>query len=168
MLAGANWPGGRHAPQLIMAPSLESSLMAKSWIDKHWKHFVQDCGFDGFHVPMQKRPVTPALEYLLERCDKAGLWVHLWMYGDQHGPREDWTAPPSLNEDRDHQRAVFARLEPFTNWSLGLGYDIQEWSNDPEIEAWFKFGLNLVPGHLLGARRLDIREPHPGNYAGYE
>jgi hypothetical protein len=168
---GAHWAqGSGRAPQMFMAPTLKR--LTKQWVDENFDDIIYGMGFNGFHVPLEWGQPTQALLYLLRKCEEAGAWVHLWMYGDQqHG-----TAPESLDDDRAHQRAVISVIKQFNNWSMGPGFDLQEWVDEGEVRRWINT-CEGVGGRMYGARKRANHdetppgpgdEPFPGDYAGWE
>ncbi len=103
------------------------------------------------------------LERVISKAHSLGGHVHIWMWGDQ---TRKWT-PVGLRGgingevDRRLQRYIAARLGPLPGWSLGYGFDLEEWVTEEEVGFWAEylhqhFGWN----HLVWARnrthaRLD-------------
>ncbi len=132
-------------------------------------------GFTGLHVPsiggrwfdiesgpevnpQMKNPdprTFQALEGLISRVHRAGGLVHIWPWGDR---QRRWT-PTELEGgmngpiDRRLQRYIAARLGPLPGWSMGYGFDLQEWAPGPVVEEWHDYMHEQMGWfHFLGGR----------------
>ena len=101
-----------------------------------------------------------ALEHVIRDAHAQGLQVVLWMWGDEE---RHWTPVRTggLNgaPDRRLQRAIAARLGPLPGWSMGYGFDLEEWASEEVIREWAS-NLHSRMGwpHLLWARRRSNPE----------
>jgi hypothetical protein len=166
-------------PQLAMTGNQLDSY-TPAYIDGQIRTFLVDHGFNGLHVPSvagrwfdamggqdverDKQNPDPrafqALERLIAAVHAAGGVVHIWAWGDSaHG----WTCRELAGgcngeQDRRLQRYIAARLGPLPGWSMGYGFDLDEWayaSDHPErlVEPWLRY-LHERSGwkHRLGGR----------------
>ncbi len=125
------------------------------------------------------------LEKLITNTRELGGRTHLWAWGDD-APKRKWTqtgVKGGINGEADRrlQRYIAARLGPLPGWSMGYGFDLQEWVNDEQLGEWAKYmHKHMGWPHLLSARGyankdLDIlsysnlgpegfKETNPFNY----
>jgi hypothetical protein len=101
-----------------------------------------------------------ALERLIVKVHAAGGVVHIWAWGDS---ARGWTCRQLAGgcngeQDRRLARYIAARLGPLPGWSMGYGFDLNEWayaSEEPDraVEPWVNY-LHARMGwpHLLGGR----------------
>jgi hypothetical protein len=164
--------------------------------------FLVEHGFTGFHLPplgarlfdidssspkinssMQNPdPETfEALEQLILATHAAGGTVHIWPWGDT---QRGWTADKleggeNGKVDRRLQRYIAARLGPLPGWTIGYGFDLDEWTSNANMQSWQEY-LDEKSGwdHLVSGRsegpnsgtdHSDETHWHKGlDYAGYE
>ncbi|MEM1295651.1 MAG: DUF5060 domain-containing protein, partial [Verrucomicrobiota bacterium] len=169
-------------PQLVMwdyvsgAKNLRVIESNPEKVDELIQTFIVEHGFSGFHVPevaahwfdadadgtrTRQEMENPdlrtfaSLETLIQKTHQAGGMVHIWPWGDQSrgqtplqlkGRREGVV-------DRRLQRYIGARLGPLPGWTMGYGFDLDEWVSEKEIETWHQ-NLHAELGwpHLLGGR----------------
>lgn len=104
------------------------------------------------------------LELLIATARRHGLRVHLWAWGDE---ARRWTpiGVGGINgvPDRRLQRYIAARLGPLPGWTMGYGFDLQEWTTEEQMGNWASY-LHDHFGwqHLLWARgrfneALDVK-----------
>jgi len=111
------------------------------------------------------------LEKIITTVHANGGRVHIWAWGDES---RKWTpigVPGGINgpADRRLQRYIAARLGPLPGWTMGYGFDLHEWTNEAELNAWAEY-LHEHMGwqHLLCARGYRLRGPHNINaYDGF-
>jgi hypothetical protein len=140
------------------------------------------------------------LERVIRETRAAGGHVHIWAWGDaargqtpnnSQGGTNGLAGGPNGEVDRRLQRYIAARLGPVPGWSMGYGFDLDEWAganDNPErqIEPWHDFVLEQSGyNHLLGGRSdgpnvgddpnldttdhgSDRRYHEDLSYAGYE
>jgi len=166
-------------PQLAMYPSTPSVFdpqVNPNRIDQDIQTFMVQHGFNGFHVAqiagrwfdydadtavvnssMQNPdPRTfRALEALIERVHEAGGMVHIWAWGDQENLQTPKNLSGGVNGavDQRLQRYIAARLGALPGWTMGYGFDLNEWAQIGQIEQWAQriSGDGAWP-HLVGAR----------------
>ncbi|MEE8451819.1 MAG: DUF5060 domain-containing protein, partial [Thermoguttaceae bacterium] len=161
-IAGSKGPGALHnKPELV---------------ERKIREFIIGHGFNGFHVPviggrwfdldaagdrvesiMTEPDVRTfeALELLIAKTHQAGGMVHIWPWGD-HARRQ---TPRSLTGgiggpiDERLQRYIAARLGPLPGWSMGYGFDLDEWVTAGQVKAW-RDAMHRHMGwnHFLGGR----------------
>ena len=124
-------------------------------------------GWDEHSSEEPDRATFEALEKVIVKLHEKGHSLHIWAWGDDASNRR-WTpkgVPGGLNgpADRRIQRYIAARLGPLPNWTMGYGFDLQEWVNESELQSWADY-LHQRMGwpHLLWARgrsnsELDVR-----------
>ena len=111
------------------------------------------------------------LETIITTVRDNGGRVHLWAWGDES---RRWTpkgVPGGINGEADRrlQRYIAARLGPLPGWTMGYGFDLHEWTNEAELNAWAAY-LHEHMGwqHLLCARGYPLHGPHNINsYDGF-
>ncbi|HJO92824.1 MAG TPA: cellulose binding domain-containing protein [Victivallales bacterium] len=152
-----------------------------SQIDDDIETFFGEHGFNGFHVYMSARwfnmnsertPTTDsnpdpktfeALELLIRKTHEAGGVVHIWMWGDMDGGDMSPTSLPGGQNgyvDQRIQRYLCARLGALPGWSMGYGWDLQEWATASELNTWHNYmDDHLGWHHYLGGR--SSRPSHP-------
>jgi len=92
---------------------------------------------------------------LIGRTHQAGGLVHIWAWGDHQRSQ----TPKSLKGgiggevDRRLQRYIAARLGPIPGWSMGYGFDLDEWVTADQVKAW-RDSMHQTMGwsHFLGGR----------------
>ncbi|MDX6752098.1 DUF5060 domain-containing protein [Geminicoccaceae bacterium 1502E] len=142
------------------------------------------CGWlDGTPLPCPPenpdRRTFEALETIIARTYEAGGVVHLWMWGDRERNMTPHTLG-GLNGEADQrlQRYIAARLGPLPGWTMGYGFDLDEWTTQEDLERWRGYmHAHLGWPHMLGARSAGPNRgvDHAGqhihdglDYAGYE
>ena len=173
--AGSQWVRSRDnkpfVPQLVMYRSPRYITDLKS-IRDDIDSFIKSQGFNGFHLPgschwfdiewnkcasgrdRNPDPATfAAVEALITEAYHAGATVHLWLYGDSE---RGWNPSAwGLNgeEDQRLQRYIAARLGPLPGWTMGYGFDLDEWVEPDDLKTWHTFMHSKFGWpHLLGAR----------------
>lgn len=111
------------------------------------------------------------LDDIIRHSHKRGGRVHFWCWGDaarQQTPRD---LPGGINGpvDRRLQRYIAARLGPLAGWSMGYGYDLHEWTNPRQLQAWAQYmHQHMGWPHLLSARGQVLPGPNVINsYDGF-
>lgn len=103
------------------------------------------------------------LEAIIEAVHQAGGRVHLWAWGDESRKQTPKGLPDGINGevDRRLQRYIAGRLGPLPGWTMGYGFDLHEWTNEAQVNAWAD-ALNAWSGwpHLLAARGLELNGWH--------
>ena len=186
-------------PQLLMFPMVDVYHRDPSVIDKSLEIFFGDHGFNGFHtaafgrwfdinkprydnIPSDPNPdprTFVALENLIRKTYAAGGVVHIWAWGDeqQHLTPIKWGINGAV--DRRLQRYIAARLGPLPGWSMGYGFDLDEWVSASQLREWRDYmQAHLGWFHFLGGRpagpnsgtdhsdSIDWNEPL--DYSSYE
>ena len=170
--------GEAFVPQLVMYATPPHFYANPAKIDRDIQTFLRDHGFNGFHVFLSCRSfdievddcrkidgrdpeldprLFDALELLIRKTHAAGGMVHLWMWGDQQrgqtpSSRGDWGGLDGPVA-RKVEREVARRLGPLPGWSLGYGFDLDEWVSPAEIKSFRNRLQDLLPRfHFLGGR----------------
>jgi len=170
------WQGTGRAfiPQLVMYRDPPGFHRKPRIIDEDIRMFLDGHGFNGFHTSVLCRwfdletvryseirsedpnpdPRTfEALELLITRVHAAGGMVHIWEWGDEQRKMTPNRWGKNGTVDRRLQRYIAARLGPLPGWSMGYGFDLDEWVRRGEIKEWRDhlhrhFGWH----HFLGGR----------------
>ncbi len=197
------WSGSGEAfvPQLVMYKSPEHFHGKPELVDEDIKTFLVEHGFNGFHTQVYCRwfdlhveratklaspdanpdPRTfEALEMLIGKTHAAGGMVHIWVWGDESRAM----TPIRLGgkngpTDRRLQRYVAARLGPIPGWTMGYGFDLDEWTKQPDLRRWHVHMHRCLGWpHMLGGRSVGPNHYRPGvkfpqiweglDYSGYE
>ncbi|MFW6188970.1 MAG: DUF5060 domain-containing protein [Planctomycetota bacterium] len=202
------WQTGRDGelrafvPQLVMySGDLSEIARNPARLRRDVRVFLDGHGFTGFHVPSiggrwfdieASARVEPgmrnpdprsfaALERAIAEVHAAGGMVHIWAWGDQQRKQTPIELPGGKNgtADRRLQRYVAARLGPVPGWSMGYGFDLDEWAEQPEVKAWHDYlhdhmgWLHFLGGRPEGPNRGTDHSAYrrwnaPLDYAGYE
>ncbi len=169
-------------PQLVMWDYITGSNSPRVFHDKpelierKIKRFIVDHGFNGFHVPViagrwfdidaerdrvnstMKEPdfnTFEALELLITKTHQAGGMVHIWPWGDHQRSQTPRSLTGGIGGaiDRRLQRYIAARLGPVPGWSMGYGFDLDEWVTARQVKSW-RDSMHRHMGwfHFLGGR----------------
>ncbi len=171
-------------PQLVMWFYITGSNSPRVFhnkpelVGRKIKQFIIEHGFNGFHIPViggrwfdincerdsvessmnEPDPRTfEALELLITNTHRAGGLVHIWLWGDHQRSQ----TPKSLNGgiggliDKRLQLYIAARLGPIPGWSMGYGFDLDEWVTASQVKAWRNFmHQHMGWNHFLGGRPM--------------
>ncbi|MEM6750845.1 MAG: dockerin type I domain-containing protein, partial [Planctomycetota bacterium] len=115
------------------------------------------------------------IEQAVQHARDEGLHLHLWAWGDD-STRRRYTPPDDADKnqldingdaDRRLQRYLAARLAPLPGWSMGYGFDLNEWTDESDIQSWAEFvNDQSVNDHLLFARAYAASDGPTVNDAG--
>jgi len=169
------WQGTERAfvPQLVMYDHPAAFHKKPTKITAAIKQFFQTHGFNGMHTmvfcrwfdldqtaydkikanPSPDRRTFEALEQLITRVHAAGGMVHIWAWGDEQ--RKMTPKRWGLNKavDLRLQRYIAARLGPLPGWSMGYGFDLDEWVKKDDLKAWHaQMHKRMAYHHFLGGR----------------
>ena len=164
-------------PQYVMYSHPASFDDDVEKIDKDIQIFIREHGFSGFHVPVYCRwfdlaqdrsnaidsndpnpdlETFAALESFIIKVHAAGGVVHLWAWGDES--RRQTPVKWGINDEQDRrlQRYIGARLGPLPGWTMGYGFDLDEWVTEAQLSEWRDYlQAHLGWGHMLGGRHGD-------------
>ena len=115
------------------------------------------------------------LEKVITTVHGQGCRVHIWAWGDE---ARKWT-PIGVGgkngaPDRRLQRYIAARLGPLPGWTMGYGFDLQEWTNEDDLRKWAEFmhkhmgWRHLLCGRGRSNKELDIISYSKYDVRGYE
>ena len=198
---GYSGTGKAFVPQLAMIASPDVYYQNPERIDREIQVFLAEHGFNGFHAsvlcrwfnleqtqatelgssdPNPDLRTFEALELLITKTYTAGGMVHLWVWGDEMRAQ----TPIRLGgkngpADRRLQRYIAARLGPIPGWTMGYGFDLDEWTEEKDLRIWHDhMHEHLGWPHLLGGRSAGPNHYEPGvdfpqvsevlDYSGYE
>jgi len=161
-------------PQFVMYDNPGEFHGEPKKIDDHIQTFLVEHGFSGFHVPVlcrwfdlnqerseairgadpnPDRRTFEALETLIGKVHAAGGVVHLWAWGDEQRKMTPIRWGINGKVDRRLQRYIAARLGPVPGWTMGYGFDLDEWVKPSELEVWRDHMHDHMGWpHLLGGR----------------
>ena len=113
-----------------------------------------------------------ALEKAILQAHRRGMFIHIWAWGDE---QRQWT-PTGLTggingeADRRIQRYIAARLGPLPGWSMGFGFDLNEWTNTDEVTDWVDYMQEKAGWpRLLGARgERNFTTPSNATYYSHD
>ncbi len=121
------------------------------------------------------------LEKVITRVHSQGLHFHFWAWGDEERQEtpigvchtNHVNLPHCTNgingvADKRLQRYIAARLGPLPGWTMGYGFDLQEWVSEAQTGEWAKY-LHQHFGwqHLLWARGRTHSELDVLSYSGF-
>jgi hypothetical protein len=163
-------------PQLAMYKQRPKDYASQATVDSAITTFIDQHGFTGFHLPSMggywfdydrsdnkvnagmtepDARTFEALERLITRTHAAGGSVHIWAWGDNQRQQTS----DSLNGGQEGaiarrlEKYIAARLGPLPGWTMGYGFDLDEWTSRSKVENWTG-RINSQAGwdHLLGGR----------------
>jgi hypothetical protein len=160
-------------------------------IDADIRKFFVGHGFNGFHTAVLCRwfdlnktryseiassdpnpdPRTfEALELLIQKVHAANGVVFIWAWGDEQRRMTPKKWGINGKVDRRLQRYICARLGPLPGWSMGYGFDLQEWVNEKDLRTWHEYmHSHLGWFHFLGGRAPDLTQICDGlDYSSYQ
>jgi hypothetical protein len=166
---------GAFVPQFLMWGEPNRYEGDGAQVDAAIQEFLVEHGFTGFHTtvwcgwfgieeracdqqgsdPVPDFRTFEALELLIIKTHAAGGVVHIWAWGDES---RKWTPIEwGINGTVDQrlQRYIAARLGPIPGWTMGYGFDLDEWVSESQLHAWNTFMQDhLGWHHYLGGRPL--------------
>jgi len=112
------------------------------------------------HNSTNPDPATYAmLETFITTAKNEGVHVYLWAWGDDQRQWSPSGLPGGMNGavHKRVQRYTAARLGAIAGWSMGLGFDLDEWTSSSSRSAWAsylrsRFGWD----HLLSTRGFRL------------
>ena len=187
-------------PQFVMYSSPSEYYNNSPKIDTDIQIFFNEHGFNGFHTlvfcrwfditqercsNISEKSPTPdprtfeALELLIARVHAAGGVVHIWVWGDEQRSQTPKKWGINSDVDRRLQRYIAARLGPLPGWTMGYGFDLDEWVTSSQLaswrdymhthEGWYHFYGGRPVGPNAGLDHLPFSDWNaPLDYASYE
>ena len=180
-------------PQFVSYAGPQDYFNKPDRIDTDIKTWFEEHGFNGFHtfvgmawfdldkarggyqqIPTEDPNPDPrtfeALELLIGKVHKAGGVVHVWTWGDEQ--RKMTPARWGINGrvDQRLQRYIGARLGPLPGWSMGYGFDLQEWVKPDDLRIWHQYMHEHMGWfHFLGGRAPELEQIYDGlDYSSYQ
>ena len=178
-------------PQYVMYCDPPTFYRNPDRIDADIRKFFVEHGFNGFHISILCRwfdfdklrsneidsaspnpdPRTfEAIELLIRKVHAAGGVVHIWAWGDEQRRMTPKKWGLNGKVDRRLQRYICARLGPLPGWSMGYGFDLQEWVKENDLRTWQEYmHRHLGWFHFLGGRAPDLTRIYDGlDYSSYQ
>jgi hypothetical protein len=178
-------------PQYVMYCDPAEFYRNPKRIDADIQTFFVEHGFNGFHIAILCRwfdfdklrsneissdspnpdPRTfEAIELLLRKVNAAGGVVHIWAWGDEQRKMTPKKWGLNGRVDRRLQRYICARLGPLPGWSMGYGFDLQEWAGEDDLRSWHQYmHEHLGWFHFLGGRSPRLTQIYNGlDYSSYQ
>jgi hypothetical protein len=188
---GRNGIDEAFVPQYVMYRDLPAFSGNPDRIDADIRNFFVEHGFNGFHIAVLCRwfdfdklrsneissdspnpdPRTfEALELLIRKVHTAGGVVHIWAWGDEQRRMTPKKWGINGRVDRRLQRYICARLGPLPGWSMGYGFDLQEWVTENDLKSWHQYmQSHLGWSHFLGGRAPELTQIYNGlDYSSYQ
>jgi len=109
------------------------------------------------------------LDLLITQVHSRNLHVHFWAWGDDTR-RQTPIGIGGINgiPDKRLQRYIAARLGPLPGWSMGYGFDLEEWVSNNQVGAWAKYLHDRFGWqHMLWARNRNHYELDALAYNGF-
>ena len=178
-------------PQYVMYCDPDEFHRRPDRIDADIREFFVGHGFNGFHIAVLCRwfdlektraneitsadpnpdPRTfEALELLLSKVHAAGGVLHIWAWGDEQRRMTPKRWGINGKVDRRLQRYICARLGHLPGWSMGYGFDLQEWVAEKDLKLWHEYmHKHLGWPHYLGGRAPGLTQIYTGlDYSSYQ
>jgi len=119
-------------------------------------------------------------EQIIVQVHSRGLHLHFWIWGDEGGIENRRETPIGVCEegpcnkgingipDKRLQRYIAARLGPLPGWSMGYGFDLEEWVSENQVGEWAKYLHDRFGWqHMLWARNRTHPELDALSYNGF-
>jgi len=174
-------------PQLAMIPLRVEHWDDAGAIDQLVQVYLRDHGFNGVHTGMSSawydhngssvRSVGEIVDDLdggcpdpdiesfvrlkrvIEKVHDAGGMVHIWQWADSQRRQTPNHLPGGANGpcDRRIQKYIAAYLGPVPGWSMGYGFDVQEYAGEAGLADWHEHMTAEMGSyfHPMGARWGD-------------
>lgn len=178
-------------PQYVMYADIGALREDPGRIDSDIQEFFVEHGFNGLHTfvlcrwfnfertrwseitdpdPNPDPRTFEVLERLIGKVHAVGGVVHLWAWGDEQRRMTPMKWGLNGTVDRRLQRYICARLGPLPGWSMGYGFDLQEWAGDEDLQKWRDtMHEHLGWFHFLGGRAPDLTQICDGlDYSSYQ
>jgi hypothetical protein len=161
-------------PQYVMYCDPPAFYQNPDRIDTDIRKFFVEHGFNGFHIAVLCRwfdlnktrsseitspdpnpdPRTfEALELLIRKVHATNGVVHIWAWGDEQRRMTPKRWGLNGKVDKRLQRYICARLGSLPGWSMGYGFDLQEWVKEKDLRTWHEYmHSHLGWFHFLGGR----------------
>ena len=188
---GRSGTGRAFVPQYVMYTSPDVIAGRPQRIDRDIREFLVDHGFNGFHTwvacrwfdinktrsheiddpdPNPDFRTFEALELLIRKVYAAGGVTHIWAWGDEQRRMTPKRWGLNGKIDKRLQRYICARLGPLPGWTMGYGWDLQEWVDRDELRTWHRYmHQHFGYPHLLGARAPKLTQIYDGlDYSSYQ
>jgi len=197
---GRTGTGEVFVPQLAMYASPPAYHNNPEKIDADIRTFLVEHGLNGLHTmvfcrwfdidkerssqiddpnPNPDPRTFEALELLITKVHAAGGLVHIWAWGDESRKQTPIRWGKNGAVDRRLQRYIAARLGPLPGWTMGYGFDLDEWTREEDLRQWHTYmHEHLGWFHFLGGRSVGPNRYEPGiefpqiyeelDYSGYE
>ncbi len=158
------------------------NILYSTVIANHWFNLGTQSWKD--HSSVNPDPRTfEGLELAISYIHSKGRHLHIWAWGDESPNRETprRQTPIGVGEgvigvekginaipDKRLQRYIAARLGPLPGWSMGYGFDLEEWVFNSQVGEWAKY-LHDKSGwrHMLWARGRSHAELDANAYSGF-
>jgi len=147
------------------------------WFDIKRKNTTVEGGY--IMGPQNPDPRTfEVIEQMLMQLEEHDGMLHLWLWGaDAWGYGHQGPAgiggPESETAERLF-RYLAARLGALPNWSMGYGWDLEEWTSPEQLSTWKNSLEEYLGGwdHVIGGRAHHRGDPPQevfwaGDYTGY-
>lgn len=125
--------------------------------------FVVGHGFTGLHIP-NLRHFARFPEYFEEvvlKTYRAGGSTHFWIWGDEQRrltPAHYPNAVDDAGSVTELYELIAARLGPLPGWTVGFGFDLFEWLDEEDVDAYRDVMRQRTSyEHMLGARGFKNR-----------
>lgn len=142
-----------------------SDVIANSWFEFPTRTYEE-------HSSLNPDPDTfEKIELMISAARELKLRVHIWAWGDEYRKMTPILVGEGINgeEDLRLQRYIAARLGPLPGWTMGYGFDLDEWVTKAQIQEWADTLINNMGWpHYLTARGIKINSPYGINaYGGF-
>lgn len=118
------------------------------------------------------------LEKILLKLNEHNGMLHFWMWGADAWGYPDQGPFGVGGQDSETSKRIFryiaARLGALPNWSMGYGWDLEEWTTPEQLTIWKNNMEDYLGGwpHMLGGRAHHRGDPPDnafwsGDYTGY-
>lgn len=111
------------------------------------------------------------MDSVITAAHQRGMSMHFWAWGDE---ARRWT-PIGLTGgingavDRRLQRYIAARLGPLPGWTMGYGFDLQEWVSEAQAGSWAQYMHDHMGwDHMLWARGRSHPALSAIAYSGFD
>jgi hypothetical protein len=110
------------------------------------------------------------VDLVVTAAHKNGMRVDFWLWGDaqrSYTPGQEFSGGALGAEAKRLYRYIAARMAPLPGWTMGYGFDLQEWASESETQNWAAYmHQHMGWQHLLWARGRRNPELDVNTYSG--
>jgi len=151
--------------------------VAGRWFDINRENTMVNDGY--IMGPQNPDPRTfEVIEEILLTLQEHDGMLHIWMWGADAWGYPDGGPAGIGGQDSETAKRIFryiaSRLGALPNWTMGYGWDLEEWTNPDQLASWKTYMEQYFGNwpHVIGGRAHHRGDPPSnaywaGDYTGY-